>query len=80
MPVHEWAREPDERYGIYAVDPVPRPTAGNPLATCSQDSIGVALVTLAAEGELDGQRVGVLDGIEGCWIVNPYGANRKADA
>lgn len=78
-PRHEWARDPEERYGVYVVVPLPRPTEPRQLATCAQDGIGVALVTLAAEGEFDGLSVGVLDGVTGTWIVNPYGANRKAE-
>lgn len=82
---HEWARDPDERYGIYLA-PKPRPVPGHRvreeepelLATCAQDGIGVALVTLAAEKQITSDdRVGVLDGIAGTWLVNPYARGRS---
>lgn len=72
---HEWARDPDERYGVYVAIPMGdgRRREGRLLATTSKDGIGTALVQLREDGEIDETtRVGILDGIEGRWIVNPF--------
>lgn len=62
-----------ERYGIYA-----RTSDGRRLlATCgTPEAVGVAIVTLAAEGEFEGKQLGILDHwdqeSEREWIVNPW--------
>lgn len=73
----------EARYHIYAVKAKhgrPAPQDGPRLiASTDQDGIGIALITLAREGELDGVSVGVLDRPDGeevgTWIINPYGEN-----
>lgn len=78
-PMFEWddlaPRRPEERFRIY------KHTIDEPLqliATCaSPEAVGVALCTLAAEGEFDRAAVGVLDtnGSDdkpGFWVVNPW--------
>lgn len=64
-------RNERERYRIYEV------LAGGVrhlLATTgTKEGIGTCLVTFFEEGEITpGTNVGVLDGIERKWIVNPY--------
>jgi hypothetical protein len=69
---HEWAEDEQTRYGVYRL--VPGVVGPNQVAVCELDNIGYALKTLRAEGEFDadGCRVGILDGIEGKWVVDPY--------
>ena len=48
------------------------------VAECDDDSLGFTLLTLSAEGQLDGGRVGVMyrrdDTPErGSWLINPFG-------
>lgn len=68
---HEWAEDDNTRYGIYRV--VPGRIGPNQVAVCHLDNIGYALVLLATEGEfdMDGCRVGLLDGFIGAWVINP---------
>lgn len=66
-----------ERYRIYGLDPTRARL--RLIATTDTGGLGLALVTLAAEGEFDGYAIGVLDRPEGddtgTWIINPYGTN-----
>lgn len=65
-----YPRDERERYRIYRLDPDGGRTI---VATCgSPEAIGVALVTLAGEGEFDGRPVGILDGVDERWLVNPW--------
>lgn len=74
MLVPDW-RSPDERYGLYVI----RAGVLTLLATCScREAVGVALVTLAEEGEFENtEGFGVLDShgepnTPGEWLVNPF--------
>ncbi len=80
---HEWATGEESRYGIYvlrrAASRLPRyrliPAL---LSSTSKEGIGVALVEHRADGDIDDQTpVGVLDGIEGRWVVSPYAKGAK---
>ena len=82
MTGHEWATGEDTRFGIYIVyrqNGTPHGWSDPVLwATTSKDGIGTALVQLGEDGDATADdRVGVLDGMTGSWIVNPYAAGRR---
>lgn len=60
---------PEERYVIHT-----RTTTGlHRLATApTPQAIGLALCTLASEGEFVGCQVGVRDAAERVWVVSPF--------
>lgn len=71
---HEWAFDETARYGIYLGHPADFP----PTVVTSKEGIGTALVALAEDGELDGDtRVGILDGFEDRWLVNPFASRHR---
>lgn len=78
---HEWATGEESRYGIYVLRRVMAYgtyTVGTRLApallsSTSKEGIGVAIVEHRADGDITDQTpVGILDGIEGRWVVSPY--------
>lgn len=76
--IPDW-RSPEERYGIYVI----RGRALTLLATCDcYAALGVALGTLAEEGEFENiEGFGVLDSHgdpeqPGVWLVNPFNSRR----
>ena len=72
-PVHGWATSEWTRYGIYTVIDR-RPVQ---LGYTSKEGIGTALVQWREEGEInDTDRIGVLDGVEGRWVISPFARGR----
>ncbi len=76
MLLPDW-RSPEERYGLYII----RDGELRLLATCGTPAgIGVALVTMAEEGELEiTDGFGVLDShgdpsSPGTWLISPWAA------
>ncbi len=70
---HEWALDESSRYGIYTG----HPRTTTPVTT-SKEGIGTALVQLREDGDLtDETRVGILDGFEARWLVNPFAKGEK---
>lgn len=67
-----WPRDEEHRYRLYAINGAGR--ALRVLAAAPDGAgIGTAMVTLAAEGEIEQvDRVGVLDAVAGSWVVNPW--------
>lgn len=73
-----WTRDEEERYRIVKLAdtelgdfPITVATAPTP------EALGVALVTLAEEGELQDEAIGVLDTIARRWLVNPWAGRRR---
>ena len=73
-----WPRSYEERFRIVKV------VDGQPVTICSTptaEGIGVAIVTLAEDGELEGERIGVFDSLppEGgsYWLICPFVGERR---
>lgn len=76
---HEWATGEESRYGIYVLRPgSSRRLLPAFLSSTSKQGIGVALVEHRADGDIDDQTpVGILDGFEARWLVNPFAKGEK---
>lgn len=71
---HEWAEGPESQYGIYLGDPADV----GPMYATSKEGIGTALVQGREDGDVtDDTRVGILDGLDGKWLVNPFAKGRR---
>lgn len=68
-----WTTGPSERYRIVRrTDDGPVTIASTP----TREGIGIALCTLAEEGALQDQAIGILDSNSHTWIVNPWAGRR----
>jgi hypothetical protein len=78
---HEWAESDESRYGVYRLGPPQTGLRGREpiqVVTCGEDDIGFTLVTLREEGDLtEHDRVGILDGFTGEWLLNPFANWRR---
>lgn len=60
--------EQEGRYHIYRV----RGEQPYLVATADESGLGAAIVTMGQEGEFEGCRLGILDGNDRTWLINPW--------
>lgn len=76
---HEWAVDDETRYGVYVLSHKPDHPRVEPihLYATSKEGIGTALVQGREDEDITpSDRVGIMDGFEGKWVVNPFAKGR----